>query len=149
MAKHYILDNTGTRQLIRLADSDEKKNNFLQGQNIYVAVQATDNDYTAVKNGTKRVSLSGSDAALIEDFSTGGPEFFVTDDGIDIAKEKIKETIEFEIRELEAVSHPNTVQITNALRQIDVDSLTAVPTGTVTEWIFSQSGAPSQRWFEL
>jgi hypothetical protein len=148
MAKYFIFDNT-SKNLTRLADTDEKKDNFLHLQNIYTAIQVNDNDYNDVKNGLKKTTLSNDNTAITENFQSVDVESLNTED-LDEAKKIIKGFIKKEIREWQSFCPTvNSQQIRNALKSVNVDSLTSVPTGTVFQWILSQPGVNSKRPFEL
>ena len=148
MAKYFIFDNI-SKGLTKLADTDAKKDKFLIGQNIYTAVEASDTDYTNIKNGLKKISLTENGTALIENFTQDDADFFKSSETIDQTKEKIKAFIQSEIYGWENIESAESSQMCDALRQINVDSLTAVPTGTVLQWILSQPGAPTKRPFEI
>ena len=147
MAKYFIFDNS-SKGLAALADTDEKKNNFLYLQTIYTAVQANDEDYLNVKKGLKKTTLSNDNTALTENITANDFGYLDTDN-LDDAKNTIKKFIEIEIKHWKLSNHSNNNSMIEALNQIDVNALSSVPTGAIGEWIFSQPRVPLNRPFEL
>ena len=141
MAKHFIFDTVSTG-LVRIADTDAKKDNFIGNQSIYTVTTASDTDYAGVKNGTKNVQLvSGS--ASVSDVSYEYPS------DLDDVKTHIKEFIEITKNNWKSIAKDNISDVLSALDGLDVDALTAAPSVSPHNWILSQSGFPQKVWFEL
>jgi len=146
MAKYFIFDNV-SKGLAAIANTDEKKNSFLHLQNIYTAVQASDEDYLNVKKGSKKALLSNDNNALVQDFTEEHNCFDIST--LEEAKQKINTFIENEIHQWKQRDNSIADSMINTLSQLDVDSLATVPSGTVEQWIFSQPGVTLERPFEL
>lgn len=146
MAKYFIF-YTDTNQLAALADSEENKNKFIAGQTLYTAVEVTDSQYDDVKLGRKTTQLSNG-SALVSDFETGSFGTISATQTLEDIKMQIKIFIEDEITYLQKklVNYP---EYENALRAIDVDSLSSAPNQTIQNWVLSQINIPFKRAFEV
>lgn len=146
MAKYFIF-YTDTNQLAALADSEENKNKFIFGQTLYTAVEVTDSQYDDVKLGRKTTQLSNG-TALVSDFETGSFGVISATQTLEDIKMQIKIFIEDELSYLQkkGVSNP---EYENALRAIDVDSLSSAPNQTMQNWVLSQINTPFKRAFEV
>lgn len=149
MAKFIIFENS-SKGIVRIADTENKKNNFIQNQTIYTAVEVNDSDYLDAKKGAKKITLSEDAVSVsINNLTNEDYGYLPAIEGVENVKEFIKDFIDAEIKQWESIDTSNSQENINALRQIDVDSLTSVPQVSVGEWVFSQTGAPSKRPFEL
>lgn len=142
MAKHFIFDKVN-KGIVRIADSDEKKNAFVGNHTIYVTAEVSDADYNFVKLGQKDAKYENGSAVLV-DYVQGDNYFFSTD--INEAKEQIKDfiTVESLANRRSGDGHTATV-----LESIQYNNLTEVPTQKVPEWVLSQVNPPLKRFFEL
>ena len=143
MSKYFIFSNSN--QLDYIADTEEKKNNFLSGQQTYTALEVTELQYNDIKLGKKTAELVNGIVSII-DF--GDFETIKNSDDLNQVKSRIKNFIELEILNLQIKSKSNS-EIEHALRSLNVDSLNSLPDQTIPYWVFSQITFPFKRHFEV
>jgi hypothetical protein len=143
MARYFIFSNSN--QLDYIADTEEKKNNFISGQQTYTALEVTESQYNDIKLGKKTAELVNGIVSFI-DF--GDFETIKNSDDLEQVKSRIKKFIESEIKNLQ-IKCVSNLEIEHALLSLNVDSLSSIPDQTIPYWVFSQITIPFKRHFEL
>jgi hypothetical protein len=146
MAKYFIFSKD-TNQLDAIADSEEKKNNFISGQIIYTAVEATESQYNDVKLGKKTTQLNNGVLSVF-DFEPNSFEIIKNTQTLEEVRNKIKTFIEIEIINLNNKLIYNS-EYENALKAININSLSSIPNQTIPNWVLSQINITFKRHFEL
>jgi hypothetical protein len=143
----YFIFSKDTNQLSNIADSEEKKNNFISNQTIYKVVEATESQYNDVRLGLKTAQLN-NDILSVIDFTSDSFEVIINTRPIEQIKKQLKIFIQIEISNLNSKGIYDS-EYENALKAIDVDSLDSIPNQTVPNWVLSQINIPFRRPFEI
>ena len=128
------------------------KNQFIQGQNL-IAKSVEDSNYLSVLKEQKEVTLSGNELVYTVKNKLGERPNDIQIPGtlkdytLDTAKQEIEQIISTTKNEVSKLNKSAKLQpvdeesIIEALSQIDVSSLSAIPDMTGYEWIVSQNSA--------